>query len=134
MKPSNPSLTRPLAKTYFPYLFAVLFVLVFLDSWKRAGIAPELFFSPRGRESLWKFLTGMIPPDVSLARWRGMTPESPMDVQARILMRKGKRTWVCMGTSPDSCGLAPWNEEGIEEWVGLNDAHQLANSKPSGSQ
>ena len=68
----------------------------------------------------------MIPPDVSLARWRGMTPESPMDVQARILMRKGKRTWVCMGTSPDSCGLAPWNEEGIEEWVGLNDAHQLA--------
>ena len=65
MKPSSPSLTRPLAKAYFPYLFAVLFTLVFFDSWKRAGIAPELFFSTRGRESLWKFLTGMIPPDVS---------------------------------------------------------------------
>ena len=65
MKPSSPSLTRPLAKAYFPYLFAVLFTLVCFDSWKRAGIAPELFFSMRGRESLWKFLTGMIPPDVS---------------------------------------------------------------------
>src|SRR3990167_8228054 len=68
----------------------------------------------------------MVPADVSLSRWIGMTPDTPMDVQARILMRKGKRTWVCMGTSPDSCGLAPWNEEGIEEWIGLNDAHQLA--------
>ena len=65
MEPSNPSLTRPSAKTYFPYLFAVFFILVFLDSWKRAEIAPELFFSPRGRESLGKFLSGMIPPDLS---------------------------------------------------------------------
>ena len=65
METSRPSLIRPSAKTYFPYLFAVLFLLVFLDSWKRAGIAPELFFSTRGRESLWKFLTGMIPPDLS---------------------------------------------------------------------
>ena len=68
----------------------------------------------------------MIPPDLSLRRWRGLRPENPMDVQARILMRKGKKTWVCMGTSPDSCGLAPWNAEGIDEWIGLNDAHQLA--------
>ena len=68
----------------------------------------------------------MVPADVSLSRWIGMTPDTPMDVQARILMREGKRTWVCMGTSPDSCGLAPWNEDGIEEWIGLNDAHQLA--------
>lgn len=68
----------------------------------------------------------MIPPDISLGRWRGLKPESPMEVQARILMRKGKKTWVCMGTSPDSCGLAPWHEEGIDEWIGLNDAHQLS--------
>lgn len=67
----------------------------------------------------------MVPPDVSLSKWIGLVPETPMDIQARILMRKGKRTWICMGTSPDSCGLAPWNEEGIEEWIGLNDAHQL---------
>lgn len=65
MEPPIPSPTRHSAKIYFSYLFAVLFVLVFLDSWKRAGIAPELFFSNRGRESLWKFLTGMVPPDVS---------------------------------------------------------------------
>lgn len=68
----------------------------------------------------------MIPPDVSLARWRGLKPETPMEAQARILMREGKRTWVCMGTSPDSCGLAPWNDDGIEQWIGLNDAHQLS--------
>jgi len=67
-----------------------------------------------------------VPPDVALRTWYGLYPEVPMDVQARIKMREGKRTWVCMGTSPDSCGLAPWNEDGIEEWIGLNDAHQLA--------
>lgn len=65
MNPSTPSLSRPLAKSLFPYLFAALFILVFFDSWKRAGIAPELFFASRGRESLWKFFTGMFPPDLS---------------------------------------------------------------------
>ncbi len=65
VKPPSPSLTRHSVKAYFPYLFAGLFVLVFFDSWKRAEIAPELFFSDRGRASLWKFLTGMFPPEVS---------------------------------------------------------------------
>lgn len=65
MNPSNPSLIRPSAKSFFPYLFAALFVLVFLDSWRRAGIAPELFFAARGREALGRFLIGMFPPEVS---------------------------------------------------------------------
>ena len=65
MKPTSPALPRSSVKAYFPYLFAVLFILVLVDSWKRAEIAPELFFSPRGRESLWKFLSGMFPPDLS---------------------------------------------------------------------
>ena len=65
MTPPNPSLIRPSAKSFFPYLFAALFILVFIDSWRRAGIAPELFFTARGRESLGRFLTGMFPPDLS---------------------------------------------------------------------
>lgn len=65
MNPSNPSLNRPSAKSFFPYLFAAIFILVLLDSWQRAGIAPELFFAARGRDALWKFFTGMFPPDLS---------------------------------------------------------------------
>src|SRR3990167_2068595 len=45
----------------------------------------------------------MVPADVSLSRWRGLYPEHPAAVQARMKMREGKKTWVCMGTSPDSC-------------------------------
>jgi phosphonate transport system permease protein len=59
------SLTRPSPKSLFPYLFAGFFLLAFIDSWRRAGIAPEVFFQAKGREALWKFLTGMFPPDLS---------------------------------------------------------------------
>ncbi len=83
---------------------------------------------PPGVKIVNKGMTGasQIPVDESLARWRGLYPERPHDTQARMKMREGKKTWVCMGTAPDSCGLAPWHEPGIVEWVGLNDAHQLA--------
>ena len=66
-----------------------------------------------------------VPIDESLSRWVGLYPEMPPVVQARMKMRDGKKTWVCLGTAPDSCGLAPWNEPGISEWIGLNDAHHL---------
>jgi len=65
VKESNPSLTRESAKSLFPYLFTAFFVLAFIDSWKRAAIDPAVFFEPRGRDSLWKFLTGIFPPDIS---------------------------------------------------------------------
>lgn len=59
------SLTRPSHRSFFHYLFAALFLLVFLDSWERAGIDPKVFFETKGRDSLWKFLSGMFPPDLS---------------------------------------------------------------------
>jgi phosphonate transport system permease protein len=65
VKPSSASLNPPSTKSFSRYLFAAVFVLVFIDSWRRAGIAPELFFSDRGRASLAKFLTGMFPPELS---------------------------------------------------------------------
>ena len=60
-----PSSTRRSPNAYFPYLFLVLFVLVFVDGWRRAGIDPTVFFEAKGRAALWKFLTGMFPPDFS---------------------------------------------------------------------
>jgi phosphonate transport system permease protein len=57
--------TRPSHSAFFPYLFIALFLFVFIDSWRRAGIEPEVFLETKGRESLWKFLTGMFPPDLS---------------------------------------------------------------------
>ncbi|MPZ78574.1 MAG: phosphonate ABC transporter, permease protein PhnE [Deltaproteobacteria bacterium] len=46
-------------------MFTALFVLAFVDSWRRADIDPVVFFEKKGQEALWKFLTGMFPPDVS---------------------------------------------------------------------
>jgi len=63
--PAEQSLTHRSPKTFFPYLFAALFLLVLIDSWQRAGIDPEVFFEAKGRDSLWKFLNGMFPPDLS---------------------------------------------------------------------
>ena len=65
MKESSPSLIRPSDKSFFPYIFTAFFVLAFVDSWRRADIDPVVFFEKKGQEALWKFITGMFPPDVS---------------------------------------------------------------------
>lgn len=57
--------------------------------------------------------------------WKHLPPEDPTTVSARIQQRQGKATIVIIGTSPDSCGLTPWNEPGIDEFWALNDAHHL---------
>ena len=59
------SFIRPSHKSLFPYLCSALFLLALIDSWRRAGIDLAVFFETKGRESLWKFLTGMFPPDFS---------------------------------------------------------------------
>lgn len=53
-------------KTIFPYLFAACFLLAFVDSWRRADVDPFVLFEAEGREHLWKFVTGMFPPELSL--------------------------------------------------------------------
>ena len=58
-------LTRPSHRSFFPYLFSALFLLALVDSWQRMGIDPRVFFEAKGRDALWKFLTGMFPPDLS---------------------------------------------------------------------
>lgn len=67
----------------------------------------------------------------SLILWANLPPESPRVQAARTAQRWNKdgtkkKTLVVMGTSPDSCGLAPWDEEGIDEFWALNDAHNLS--------
>jgi phosphonate transport system permease protein len=62
--PALSSITRS-GKSVFPYVFSFFFVLAFADSWRRAGIDPVVFFETEGRSHLWKFLTGMFPPEFS---------------------------------------------------------------------
>ena len=64
----NPGLTADLKPqgSYFPYVFALLFALAFIGSWQKAAIEPLVFFDPQGRDHLWKFLSGMFPPELSL--------------------------------------------------------------------
>jgi len=57
--------------------------------------------------------------------WKNLPPEDPPTVSARIQQREGKTTIVIIGTSPDSCGLIPWNEPGVDEIWALNDCHHL---------
>lgn len=62
--PGLSSISRP-EKSLFPYLFSFFLVLVFVDSWRRAAIRPLVLFEAEGRDHLWKFLTGMFPPELS---------------------------------------------------------------------
>jgi len=57
--------------------------------------------------------------------WKNLPPEDPTAISARMAQREGKTTIVIIGTSPDSCGLTPWHEPGIDEFWALNDAHHL---------
>ena len=53
------------SRSIFPYVFGGLFLLVLADSWRRAEVDPGIFFEAEGREHLWRFVTGMYPPDLS---------------------------------------------------------------------
>ena len=65
--PSTPaSLTLPARRfSTFQIVYSVLFVLTFLGSYKLAQVKPLLLFEPEGRRNIWKFVTGMFPPDLS---------------------------------------------------------------------
>ena len=49
----------------FPYLFGLFFFITLLDSWQRAEVNLLFFFERQGREHLWKFVSGMFPPNLS---------------------------------------------------------------------
>jgi len=52
-------------KSVFPYLFGVIFVIAFADSWRRTEVNPLVFLEASRRQSLWNFLSGMFPPELS---------------------------------------------------------------------
>jgi len=51
--------------SYFPFVFSALFLLTFVGSYRLAQVEPLLLFEAEGRHNIWKFVTGMFPPDVS---------------------------------------------------------------------
>ncbi len=53
------------SRSIFPYVFGGLFLLLLVDSWRRAEVNPGFFFEAQGREHAWKFVTGMYPPELS---------------------------------------------------------------------
>jgi len=58
------SIIRP-PKSAFPCLSGLFFLLAFLDSWRRTEVNLFVFFEKEGREHLWKFISGMFPPELS---------------------------------------------------------------------
>lgn len=65
--PATPaSLTLPARRfSTFQIVFVFLFVLTFLGSYRLAQVKPLLLFELEGRRNIWKFITGMFPPDLS---------------------------------------------------------------------
>ncbi|MDD5559291.1 phosphonate ABC transporter, permease protein PhnE [Candidatus Methylomirabilis sp.] len=65
--PSTPaSLTLPARRfSNLQIACSVLFVLTFLGSYRLAQVKPLLLFESEGRRNIWKFVTGMFPPDLS---------------------------------------------------------------------
>src|SRR5574337_2097446 len=65
--PSTPaSLTLPTRRfSNLQIVCSVLFVLTFLGSYRLAQVKPLLLFESEGRRNIWKFVTGMFPPDLS---------------------------------------------------------------------
>ncbi|HWQ70330.1 MAG TPA: phosphonate ABC transporter, permease protein PhnE [Patescibacteria group bacterium] len=65
--PSGPaSLTLPARRfSTFQIVFVVLFILTFLESYHLAQVKPLALFDPEGRRNIWKFISGMFPPDLS---------------------------------------------------------------------
>src|SRR5574337_285415 len=49
----------------FQIIWSVLFILTFLGSYRLAQVKPLLLFEPEGRRNIWRFITGMFPPDLS---------------------------------------------------------------------
>ncbi|MFQ5850440.1 MAG: phosphonate ABC transporter, permease protein PhnE [Candidatus Binatia bacterium] len=65
MKKAAPfSITRH-PGSVFPYVLGFFFLVAFVDSWRRAEVNLLVFFEEKGREHLWKFITGMFPPELS---------------------------------------------------------------------
>lgn len=63
--PGHPSITKPQKFYAFPYLCGLIFLFAFVDSWRRVSVDLLIFFEAEGREHLWKFVTGMFPPELS---------------------------------------------------------------------
>lgn len=54
------------SRSIFPYVFGGVFLFLLVDSWRRAEVDLGLFFEAEGREHLWRFATGLYPPELSL--------------------------------------------------------------------
>jgi phosphonate transport system permease protein len=63
--PGHLSISKPQKFFGFPYLFGLIFLLAFVGSWRQAEVDLLVFFEAEGREHLWKFVTGMFPPELS---------------------------------------------------------------------
>ena len=65
--PSAPaSLILPARRfSTFQIVWSVLFILTFLGSYRLAQVKPLALFEIEGRRNIWKFVSGMFPPDLS---------------------------------------------------------------------
>jgi phosphonate transport system permease protein len=105
------------AKSAFPYLFTPLFLIAFVDSWRRAEVNPLLFLEAEGRNNLWKFLTGMFPPDLS-ANFLGLMFRPAMEtIQISVV---GTLIAIVIGFPLGMLGTRTFSVSGV-----LNEADNL---------
>ncbi len=104
-------------KFAFPHLFTLLFLIAFIDSWRRAEVSPLLFFDAERRTSLWKFIAGMFPPDLS-ADFLGLMFRPAMEtIQISVM---GTLIAIIIGFPLGMLGTRTFSVSGI-----LNEADTL---------
>jgi phosphonate transport system permease protein len=105
------------AKPAFPYLFTLFFLIAFVDSWRRAEVNPLLFLEAERRNNLWKFLTGMFPPDLS-ANFLGLVVRPAMEtIQISVM---GTLIAIVIGFPLGMLGTRTFSVSGV-----LNEADNL---------
>jgi phosphonate transport system permease protein len=88
-----------------------------VDSWRRAEVNPLLFLEAEGRNNLWKFLTGMFPPDLS-ANFLGLMFRPAMEtIQISVM---GTLIAIVIGFPLGMLGTRTFSVSGV-----LNEADNL---------
>jgi len=95
----------------------LLFLIAFVDSWRRADVSPLLFFDAERRANLWKFIAGMFPPDLS-ADFLGLMFRPTMEtIQISVM---GTLIAIIIGFPLGMLGTRTFSVSGI-----LNEADTL---------
>jgi phosphonate transport system permease protein len=114
MRSQSPSsIAKPRGRA-LPYFFGLFFLAAFVVCWREAEVNPWIFFESKGQEHLWKFLSGMFPPELSLNFLAMMVRPTLETIQISVM---GTLIAVIIGFPLGILATSTWSVRGV-----LNEA------------